>query len=401
MKNSIAAIFFMVFNQSFSQIHSYQCEIPLGAKGYCIAKESNKYGVVKNYKQVIIPFEFDTISEYENYTKNYYLIVKKNNKYGVYDRTGKQLIPVMYDKINIIYDLYQDLFALTQNNTTYVQLNKKLDKLSGAYMVSEKLYMSYYEVSMADWIFFMEDVIYNKRLDNIELQELIPDTNKINVKTLPYLKAYLANRDNSCKINKTYFFSQFKNTISNNFPCILNSDTQLKKLGNFPVTGITHQQAKLYCEWLSAVFNTLLLDNPDLNIQINFRLPNKSEWEEIAYKGLNDAMRKNNMFDSINTKNCNLFNYRISFPCKSYTEMVNTRGEGLTYVWDFFPNNIGINNMFGNVSEMLLEKGLSKGGNYAIHAKDCAIPNTQTYNTPQPWLGFRWVAELSVKQNEQ
>jgi hypothetical protein len=54
--------------------------------------------------------------------------------------------------------------------------------------------------------------------------------------------------------------------------------------------------------------------------------------------------------------------------------------------------------MIGNVSEMIAEKGLSKGGSWAHKLGESQIVKNQKYTKPEPWLGFRCVVEVHIKK---
>lgn len=56
---------------------------------------AKKYGAVNSKGQVIIPFEYDGISAFEDGLA----VVEKNKKYGLVDLNGKIMIPVMYDYV--------------------------------------------------------------------------------------------------------------------------------------------------------------------------------------------------------------------------------------------------------------------------------------------------------------
>jgi hypothetical protein len=56
--------------------------------------------------------------------------------------------------------------------------------------------------------------------------------------------------------------------------------------------------------------------------------------------------------------------------------------------------------MSGNVSEMVAEKGIAKGGGWIHGALNLIIDSVNTYDSPQPWLGFRYVMEV-VKYRSQ
>jgi uncharacterized protein (TIGR02145 family) len=62
------------------------------------------------------------------------------------------------------------------------------------------------------------------------------------------------------------------------------------------------------------------------------------------------------------------------------------------------PEKSGAFDVFGNVSEMINEKGLSKGGNYQLYPNQCHIDSVQHFNRPEKWLGFRCIA-VKINKN--
>jgi TPR repeat protein len=67
----------------------------LGQQPAPIWNAAGKYGVVNNKGQVVVPFEYDFISEFSQGLAK----VEKNKKFGLVDISGKLIIPVMYESI--------------------------------------------------------------------------------------------------------------------------------------------------------------------------------------------------------------------------------------------------------------------------------------------------------------
>ena len=64
------------------------------------------------------------------------------------------------------------------------------------------------------------------------------------------------------------------------------------------------------------------------------------------------------------------------------------------YVFDLPTNSYGINNIIGNVTEMVKEKGIAKGGSYRSKLEDCSIDKRVEYVGASPTVGFRAVCEV-------
>lgn len=156
--------------------------------------------------------------------------------------------------------------------------------------------------------------------------------------------------------------------------------------GLYPMTGLTWEQAVDFCEWRTAI-------NGDGTIV--YELPSESDWKVIASMGLNPDAKLNGMPDSLCSpeNQCALFNYRLSVGLNDF-ERWGKEGMSLKKVGLWSPDISGIFDLFGNVSEMTSEKGISKGGNYMLYANECHIDSVQYYNKPENWLGFRCIVRV-------
>ncbi len=186
---------------------------------------------------------------------------------------------------------------------------------------------------------------------------------------------------------------------------------------DYPVLGLSYEQVVQYSKWRSdRVFEQLLiLKDEDLGAKIsyqnyltidryfnneiadvkpdftmaypNYRLPTKAEWE-MAAKGLtNDDYGVNineKPIKKAKNKGLRLFNINYESPV-DYSVTAPTRS--------YLPNDFKLYNMIGNVSEMIAEKGISKGGSYIHKINEVKISNDIIYEEPTRWLGFRNICE--------
>ncbi|MCI0750478.1 MAG: formylglycine-generating enzyme family protein [Flammeovirgaceae bacterium] len=190
----------------------------------------------------------------------------------------------------------------------------------------------------------------------------------------------------------------------------------------FPVVGITFEQANDYCEWRSKAVNNQFPDS--MEFEYIFRLPTEKEWCVAAKGSLNQDKFP--------------YGYELIYrkpqlskdPKLYYKEFTNQDSTTLTYkefkkmfrdylkkgnepifntVKDFpngsfyyqpldifssLPNKIGVYNMIGNVAEMVAVKGIAKGGSWAHDLEGSKISTRQLYSKPDAWLGFRCVCEV-------
>ena len=69
-------------------------------KNRFIAKKKGYYGIITRTKQIIIPFEYEKISNWVEYGPKEHFVVK-DGKEGLLSREGKTIIPPVYDKIYV------------------------------------------------------------------------------------------------------------------------------------------------------------------------------------------------------------------------------------------------------------------------------------------------------------
>jgi formylglycine-generating enzyme required for sulfatase activity len=149
---------------------------------------------------------------------------------------------------------------------------------------------------------------------------------------------------------------------------------------NYPVVGITYEQARTFCTWRTVRVKEFFMMVHKKAIDIEYRLPNKEEWEFVSNNGYGFFSKD----DSQNKLNClredtlasetRQGSYNITAPVCSYET-----------------NYFGLYDMFGNVSEMVEEKGVSKGGSWKHILEECRAGKDQLYSKSEAWLGFRCV----------
>lgn len=167
----------------------------------------------------------------------------------------------------------------------------------------------------------------------------------------------------------------------------------------YPVVGVSYEQAVAYCEWRSDRVNEFIyikenkIDYSELkNIKdvpqkFHYRLPTKEEWEGIAAldyskKTKNQLKKKKyfgmKMYNLIHVEDmiADSDNADITAPVKSY-----------------WPNSLGVFCIIGNVAEMTSEKGLAKGGSWKHKNDEVQVEKDFAYEKPESWLGFRCVCE--------
>ena len=114
---------------------------------------------------------------------------------------------------------------------------------------------------------------------------------------------------------------------------------------NYPVVGVTWEQAHAFCHWRTKIMQ----DNTTLEAQI-YRLPTESEWEYAARGGRKMATYPWGGNYVRDYKGCFLANF------KPYHGAYNDdTGNGPMAVASYRPNDFGLFDMSGNVSEWTME----------------------------------------------
>lgn len=207
---------------------------------------------------------------------------------------------------------------------------------------------------------------------------------------------------------------------------------------NYPLVGVTQKQCIRYCEWLTEKYNST---EKRKHKKVKFRLPTKYEWYAAA------VYRKAEKGKSKNIKDVSL--YDDSFfpwdgtylrnndgkPRANYMQIDETSihreydsvitifgrksvrqryvGEPGFYmgvagslndesditapVDSYWPNDLGIYNMAGNVEEFVSEYGITKGGSWhdpGYYLRNTVIENYQAINEATSSRGFRFVMEV-------
>lgn len=210
---------------------------------------------------------------------------------------------------------------------------------------------------------------------------------------------------------------------------------------DYPCTAITYDQALTYCKWRTQMVNNLIYINEHggpnafpadsigiLNTPayVEYRLPTKEEWEYASAAGLPysnfpfgyySLLDKNN-FPVSRTSEGELLYKQLKYNPKAKScwspKYFFSSADPLDPVYHGTPNNYGIYNLLGNVSELIQDSAF-KGLNTQTDLKGLAIrSNPKDYTTidttcngydykytfhytkAQPWLGFRCIAVLKL-----
>ncbi len=341
------------------------------------------------------------------------------------------------------------IFGQSEEEIKKIEKGIKQLGLSTIYLNEINLVVSQKETSVGDWLGFVEnkrqamlknsnsDVLdsanyeilmsYLEFLNNVDIQNKIV-WNKI----FSYYQLAVTEKSMygaSCNYGETvglfdldYFSSEFieiETYYSNSniyIPFALNyselesnyEDNQklvkdsIKYFMDFPIYGIPYEQALEIAKWYGEIHNANKFNKSKL--QFKGRLMTEKEYETLLQTA-GPKMKENlsSYPDSINSLGCLLMNIIPSEKCKSTETKINLYGEKpiAVPVWSYNPDKYGLFNIYGNMAEMTMTKGVAKGGSFNNYAKDTFYDKSQSYpidndsNLPN-WLGFRIVYEVKL-----
>jgi formylglycine-generating enzyme required for sulfatase activity len=256
-------------------------------------------------------------------------------------------------------------------------LNAK-DKPFGMVKVDTDVYFDETEINVGTWLSYYTWVLIHGGFE--AAQKVLPDSNAVEPELWAYIKRkstdYLDEQGSYTLQPIGYFGKECKECSK--FGKRLFSERRYCAMLNFPITGVTYEQVKRFCEWRTKV---------EGNNKFVFRLPTPKEWTDFALKGLSETERKNGFRDSLNNKKCPYYNFNIKCNCEQDNYQGQLNGVGM-----YSPEKTGAFDVFGNVSEMTSIKGVAKGGSFKLYANQCHPDSIQHYDKPEIWLGFRSIA---------
>ena len=205
--------------------------------------------------------------------------------------------------------------------------------------------------------------------------------------------------------------------------------------GDYPAVNISHEGAQQYCDWLTAEYNAHT--GKKKYKKVKFRLPTLPEWQIAALgnpkfqswnleenmvdviisndslsmapkKGVRKSIPVNkdvlypwygSYYYRRNPRNhmgCFLGNFKITFveePCPAK----NPAYDGWSMMGrtaSYFPNDLGLYDVVGNVAEMIEENGKACGGSWDDTPDASTIHSVKKYARPDATIGFRVFMEV-------
>ncbi|MDD4150014.1 MAG: SUMF1/EgtB/PvdO family nonheme iron enzyme [Bacteroidales bacterium] len=170
-----------------------------------------------------------------------------------------------------------------------------------------------------------------------------------------------------------------------------------------PVVGVSFEQANRYCQWRTDRVNEMLylkinklpfgaLQNKiQVPTYVVYRLPSIEEWESVAE--LPFSKRMTEKFERKKYRNTHRYNLNVSNEIGMPDDMASITAS----VESYWPNELGVFNMIGNLAEMTSEKGIAKGGSWKHKPDEVNIQKSFDYESAGDWIGFRCICDVNTK----
>ncbi len=274
----------------------------------------------------------------------------------------------------------------------------------GLIKINESTWIDASEVLASDWLEFLyyQDVQLYTRQDSLDLSFF--QNYQVDASLLP---------DKTLAKNYTWLFkpvtqlTQFERPISVKKPSVTEEPKSIKRKNGkeeiityteSPVMGVSFEQAQKFCRWRTSR-DSIIAASHGWSFWFRYRLPTIEEFKAIDYEvdSIDWSKRKKDVGSS--------YNYKGAVQ-KVYPEKGSDKFIGLYYGMGKGPMSVCLDfgrlragerkpcNIKGNLSEMTNQKGVAMGGNYQLYASEYRIGDRINYTRPEPWLGFRCIAEL-------
>lgn len=232
--------------------------------------------------------------------------------------------------------------------------------LPGTILLRDSLWLDRYEISNMDWREYVDWTVRKHGMGSPEYRASLPDS------VFWFTRSDLSSEP----LHESYF--------------------REPQYNEYPVTGITYDQAVAYCQWRTERVREAVCMGPAEKSRMPkafyYRLPTVAEWEYAASAGF-DPDKSPYGFEKIHTKSKR---YKIvtkeTLPPAIHPEYPFgfPRGSGA-------PNRYGFHDLIGNAAELVAEHGIAKGGSFAHTLEESRVNSEIRYDRPMPWLGFRCI----------
>lgn len=237
--------------------------------------------------------------------------------------------------------------------------------LPGVTKVNTNLYYDITEVTNLNWVEYLHDLSTKHGKTSPEYMAALPDTSKWRA-ALTYQEPY-----------RVYYLRH-------------------PAYHNYPVVGVSWMQAAGYCDWRTKKVKEFLEADGKLDQApeyFQYRLPLYEEWQLM----MSDL---SNLADTIGEegkrKYCGL--YRWNMKKRGQDNMgvagqINDAADITAPVFSYWPNQYGVYNIKGNVSEWIADESAHVGGAWNTHFDEDILQKTPMEGS-SAYVGFRCVCEV-------
>jgi formylglycine-generating enzyme required for sulfatase activity len=232
------------------------------------------------------------------------------------------------------------------------------------------------------------------------------------------------------------FYERYHKPVDTKYDKKRSKKDSVVSYNRYPAVNISYEGAVEYCKWLTDRYN----ENPKKKKfkKVLFRLPTLNEWQ-IAALGYEKFQSWNLLDNNVeviiakdstsmaptkgerktikvdeniwypwywvyvyrnrpyNNFGCYLGNFKIEPGVGKKCPSNAPAYDGFTmmaFVESYFPNNIGLFDVCGNVAEMISEKGKACGGSWDDVPEKSTIQSIKNYKGPDETVGFRVFMEV-------
>ena len=172
---------------------------------------------------------------------------------------------------------------------------------------------------------------------------------------------------------------------------------------DYPVVNVSKEGAELYCQWLTEKYDSI----SGGELKLKFRIPTHTEWLRVAN---GSRMKSSYSWGGPYLRNAKgqvLANF-VRFGAENITrneetEIYEVTTKNIGYNFDddadvtapsisYWPNEFGIYNLNGNVSEMVADKAIVVGGDWRSPGYDIRNESFRAYKGSSVTVGFRVIA---------